>query len=249
MSVQGRDPSPMSAEIQGPVKGERILDVQSARQPRALSIRPGNFPKVPPCSGRASILPRRGGEAVSWPTAPGAFLSQHQLLESRSSSQDSIPDGLCQPATASRAGGSLLELRAALAGVKFTFHDPLRAAARAGCGRGGFLYNGLQGLGGAANHRAGSPVSFSVKFVHVANPMPPRADGCLGNDSLGALPGPSVRPRRDAHVGGGDAHAGKCTRRQQSCTQNSKGQAGTRSEKPRLAGTRRWHSTRSRILG
>lgn len=64
-----RDLWSTSAGTQGPGKGERIHGVRSSRQPRALSIRPGNFPKVPPCRGRASILPARRGGAGSWPAA------------------------------------------------------------------------------------------------------------------------------------------------------------------------------------
>lgn len=134
-----RDLRSTSAGTQGPGKGERILGVRSWRQPRALSVRPGNFPKVPPCRGRASILPVRRGGAGSWPSA---------LREQPCSFSRSVPTSApalgeqeqprcCPPVSpislclgfaarwkATEGKGGVLQHRAAFASAKLSFLQP-----------------------------------------------------------------------------------------------------------------------------
>lgn len=215
MPVQGREPSPMSAETQGPVKGERIFDVQSARQPRALSIGPGNFPKVPPCSGRASILPRRSGEAVPRPAAPRAFPSQRRERFPRIALGWASP-----PATRSRAGeGGCLNPKppspvpnSLLPPPRFGPRQERDAAGEVsflmGCGG----WEGRQSAAlGAQSRSTGGLYALNTRchpewrdVWEMRASEPSRGPWC---GRRGAHAGGG-----DAHVDGGDAHTGRCPR-------------------------------------
>lgn len=213
MSVQGRDPSPVSAETHGPAEGEQILDLQSARQPRALSTRPGSFPKVPPCGSRASILPRRSGGPV-----PGPLPRQrlHRCTGSWRAEQLSwaLPaqDGQLSWALPDQDGQrSRREVGQTLR--RLCWCQTLFPRPPVGLRSGRFH---LEVAGGAAKPRAGSPGSVSVKLMCVAHLVPRGMEGYGGNDGSRACPGSLVQHGRGAHVDGEvhtqvDAHTGGCT--------------------------------------